>query len=103
MGRESPVFRGPLYHFKGTPFCFLLSSLIYVGNECRGGSVGPYFTCSSIKFEVANDKSLKRRNIHGAHIKSFKGHTGKFPSPRGPPSPCAHLMEWPRNRENYIK
>ena len=47
------------------------------GNECRGGSVGPYFTCFSQKFDVTNDNSLKGRKIKGVHMKNFQV-AGKF-------------------------
>ena len=38
----------------------------------------------SIKSDVINNKSLKRRKIQGAHIKSF-------PCPGGPPRPCVNV------------
>ena len=36
----------------------------------------------SHKSKVTNDKSLKRRNIQGTHMKGFQGPTGKFPESR---------------------
>ena len=45
----------------------------------------------SVKSDVTNDNSLRRRKIKGAHIKSVKGPTGKSPESRWATTPLVPI------------
>ena len=56
----------------------------------------------SIRSDVTNDSSSKRRKIHGAYIKSFKGSTGKFPEPQWATTPLPCLDKTEKMWSKYV-